>query len=333
MAPLPPRLWMRAAEPSALSQPLRAGLYMLTAAAAFSSMATMIRIASEALDPLQVVFFRNFFGLLLLSPVLIRDGGALLRSPVLGLHVARGLLGLCAMTAFFTAISLAPLAEVTALGFAMPLFATLGAVVILKEKIRWRRMFALGAGFFGVMIVLAPNIGAPSFGAFVAVLAAALIGTVVIMVKILTRTESTPLISASMVVVQTPLALIPALFVWRTPDLGTLALLVAIGAAGTIGHLFWTRASALAEISQLQPFEFAKLPIAAALGYLVFAETPAPTIWIGGSVIFAATTYITWREARVAQSVRAAAAGGPSAVVDGGAYRGRRRPPDDPPAG
>lgn len=324
MAPLSPRLPIAA---PALSQPLRAALLMLTAVSAFSVMAALIRVASESMHPLQIVFFRIFFALLLLSPVLIRDGGALWRSPVLGLHIVRALIGLCAMTAFFVSLTLAPLAEVTTLGFAMPLFATLGAVLILKEQIRWRRIIALGAGFCGIMIVLGPQIGAPSVGAAAALSAAALIGVSVIMVKILTRTDSPPLIAASMVLMQAPLALIPALFVWRTPDLTTLALLIAIGAAATAGHLCWTRASSLADVSQIQPFEFAKLPIAAAIGFFAFAETPAPTIWIGGAVIFAATTYITWRETQVARSVRAAAAGGPSAVVDGGGYRARPSAP------
>lgn len=327
MALLPPR----PLSISALSPPVRAAVFMLIAVTVFSCMSAMIRLAAESLHPLQIVFFRIFFGLLILSPILIRDGRVLRRSPVLWLHVTRALLGLGAMTSFFAALSLAPLADVTALGFAMPLFATAGAVLCLGETIRWRRIAALGAGFVGVMIVLGPSIGAPSPGALIALLAAALMASTVIMVKILTRTESPELISASMVLVQAPLALIPALFVWRTPDLATLALLIAIAACGTAGHLLWTRANALADVSQIQPFEFAKLPIAALLGFILFAEVPAVTLWIGGAVIFAATTFITWREARVARSVGAASAGSAAAAVEGGAYRPRSDARDAPP--
>jgi drug/metabolite transporter (DMT)-like permease len=55
------------------------------------------------------------------------------------------------------------------------------------------------------------------------------------------------------------------------------------------------------------PYEFLKLPITAALAYLMFAEVPSVWTWLGGAVIFGASIYIAHREARVAR-VRPAAA-------------------------
>lgn len=288
-----------------LSPALLAALLMLFAVVCFSAMAILIRMASDTIHPLQIVFFRNFFALLLFTPLLARGGLRMLKSPQIGLHLLRGANGLMAMTAFFTALSLIPAAEVTALGFTMPLFATIGAVIWLGEVVRWRRIAALGVGFGGVMIVLWPNIGAPSVGMGLALAAAALIAAAAVMVKMLTRTDSPASISIWMVLVQTPLALIPALFVWRTPVWSELVILLAIAAFGSAAHLAWARASSLVEISQLQPIEFAKLPIVALLGFLLFAESPSLETWIGGGVIFAATTVITWREAQLARSARA----------------------------
>ncbi len=80
--------------------------------------------------------------------------------------------------------------------------------------------------------------------------------------------------------------------------------LVCLAGAGTIGHLMWTRACAMVEISQLQPLEFVKLPLIAALGFLLFDEVPSLWIWLGGAVIFASTAYITHREAQLARRRR-----------------------------
>lgn len=289
--------------------PARAYAHMLAAMVGFSVMALLIRLASAELPPLQIVFFRNFFALLLFLPLLLRRGLGFLRSPQLGLHLLRGVNGLAAMTCYFTALAFAPLAEVTALGFAMPLFATLGAAAFLGEQLRWRRMLALAMGFVGVLIVLWPKLGAPTLGAGLALGAAALIGSAVVMVKKLTATDSPAQIAIWMVLVQTPIALVPALYVWVAPSWTALGLMLGVAAAGSLAHLSWTRASSLAEVGMLQPIEFVRLPLVAALAFMLFDETPTAWTWAGGAAIFAATSYIAWRENRIAtQAARETAA-------------------------
>jgi drug/metabolite transporter (DMT)-like permease len=100
-----------------------------------------------------------------------------------------------------------------------------------------------------------------------------------------------------MVVMQMPIALVPMLFVWEMPSLESWIYLWVMAFAGTAAHLLFTRACSMVEITSLQPLEFAKLPFAVVLAWLVFDELPDMFIWIGGAIIFASTAYITRREA------------------------------------
>jgi drug/metabolite transporter (DMT)-like permease len=285
-------------------QPLAATLFMLAAMGFFVSMGVFIRYAAEQIHTLEVVFFRNFFALLILSPLILRSGGAILKTANLKLHLLRGGLNVVGMVAGFTALTMIPLAEATALGFAAPLFATIGAIFILGEVVRARRMAALAAGFTGVLVVLGPSLGGISVGAMLALTNAMLLAVVALIVKRLTKTDSVETIIIYMVLLPTPVSLIPALFVWTWPDLMTLFWLVCLAGAGTIGHYCWTRASSLAELSLLQPLEFAKLPLTALAGFLIFSEMPGITVWIGGAIIFASTAYITRRESMLARAAR-----------------------------
>jgi drug/metabolite transporter (DMT)-like permease len=106
-----------------------------------------------------------------------------------------------------------------------------------------------------------------------------------------------------MALLQTPMALIPALFYWEWPNLITWIWLFCLAGTGTAGHLMYTKAIELAEVSQLQPLDFVRLPIIAVFGYLFFSEEPTIWIWIGGAIIFLATAYVTHREAATARKL------------------------------
>lgn len=283
---------------------VRATCLMLLAMAFFTSMSVFIRLSAEDLHALVVVFWRNFLAVVLLLPWLVRRGRFAMRTRRLPLIAARSVVNVVGMAAGFTAITLIPLAQATSLGFTAPLWTTLGAVLVLGEVIRMRRMAALLAGFVGVLIVLRPGFEELSTGALLALTNAFLLAITTLIVKRLTTTEHPEAIVAWMVILQSPLALVPALFVWDWPSLAGWGWLFALAGAGTIGHVCWTRAVQLGEVSQLQPLEFTKLPLVALLAFLVFSEVPTAWTWIGGTLIFAATGYISLREAQLARERR-----------------------------
>jgi drug/metabolite transporter (DMT)-like permease len=275
--------------------------FMLGAMFCFSTMGVFIKLSSVQLHPLVTVFFRNFIALVILLPWIYRQGPGLFKTSRKRLYTARAAFNVVGMAAGFTAITLIPLAEATALSFTAPLFATLGAFLILGEIVRKRRIIALFFGFIGMLIILRPGIEAISFGALLAIANAITIAITIIIVKKLTTTETPATIVAYMALLQTPMALIPALFYWQWPNWNTCVWLICLAGAGTAGHLFYTKAIQLADVSQLQTIDFVRLPIIALLGFLFFSETPTVWIWIGGLVIFSSTAYVTHREAMLAK--------------------------------
>lgn len=279
-----------------LPQPVRATIYVVGAMVCFSVLAVLVRLATSRLPVLEVVFFRNFFALLYLLPVMMRRK-RLLVSTHRRLHILRAFLAFGAMYCMFTALTLVPLSEATALNFTMPLFATVGAVALLGERIRVRRVLALVVGFVGVLLVLRPGVAVISSGALFAIAGALLIALSTLLVKRLTDWDDPMTIALWMVVLLTPMSLAPALLVWQWPTPQDLLLLIALAAAALAGHVLWIYALALAEVSHLQPFEFLRLPMVAVAAWLLFGETTTVWIWAGGGVIVLSTAYIARREA------------------------------------
>jgi drug/metabolite transporter (DMT)-like permease len=99
----------------------------------------------------------------------------------------------------------------------------------------------------------------------------------------------------------TPMTFVPALFVWTWPTLGQLLLLLGVGVFATLNQRFLSRAFATADATAVLPFGFTRLPFAAIIGFLVFNELPDIWVWVGGTIIFAASVYITHHEIRAAR--------------------------------
>jgi len=272
---------------------------MLTSAFCFSITTAMIRHVSASLAPLEIAFFRSVFGVVVLAPWFWHHGLSALRTERIGLHVLRGLVGGVAMLTWFYALSVIPLAQAVALSFTTPLLATIAAAVILGELIRLRRWTATVVGFIGTMIILRPGSQAIDAGAILVLVSATALAVNVVLVKILSRTESPAAIVAQFGVFMVPVTLVPALFVWSWPTVSELGWLVLVGTFATLSHLCRARALALADVSAVVQYDFTRLPVIALVGYILFSEVPDSWTWVGAAVIFASTVYITHREIQV----------------------------------
>ena len=296
-----------AAQPAATdsSAVLQAAACMAAACCFFGLMNACVRLAGNAgLDTMQIVFFRNFFALAAMLPWLMATHFEGARTARLAAHARRSILGLTAMVMWFFSVALLPLSEATALNFTFPLFGTILAAAILKERVRVRRWSATLAGFLGVLIVLQPWGASLSWPSFLPIAAAFFMACSAIAVKQLSATESPGTVVFYMNLFMTPISLIPALFVWQWPDWQTWLVLLALGSFAAISHLALTRAYALAEASFLQPLDYLRLPIVAALAYLLFGEVPSDWLWPGAAVIAGAGIYIARREAQLAKASR-----------------------------
>lgn len=271
---------------------------MLATTLIFTAMQVTVRRVAEDLHPFEVAFLRNVFGLAVLFPLFLRSGFSVLRTSKLKLHAARAILQTAAMLFFFTALTLAPLSEVVALSFTSPLFATVLAILILREKAGIRRWAALLAGFAGALIILRPGVAVVGLGPLLVVCSSLVWGGAMTFIKVLGRTDSSLTITAYMGLFMVPLSFVPALFVWEWPSLDILPLLLLIGVFGATGHLALAQAFKEADTTAVMPFDFMRLIWASILGFIVFAEVPDIWTWAGGSVIFGSAIYIAFREAR-----------------------------------
>lgn len=287
--------------PPSLAPTTRAALWVVAGGACSTLMNILIREAAQELHPFEVTFFRCLFGLVVLVPWLMRVGIGSLRTTKAWFYTLRAAVSLVSMLSWFYGITLVPLATATALNFTAPLFAIAGAALVLGETVRLRRWAAVGAGFLGVLVIVRPGAAALDPNLLYILLSAATMGMGVVTVKFLSRSESATAIVTYMVLYSAPLALIPALFVWRWPSLPTLGWLVALGAIGTAAHFCVARAYGGADASACAPFEFLRMPLTALLAYLVFGEITDLWTWVGAAVIAGASIYVAHREAQLAR--------------------------------
>jgi drug/metabolite transporter (DMT)-like permease len=120
-------------------------------------------------------------------------------------------------------------------------------------------------------------------------------------VKFTTRSDHPDTVVFYLMVYVTPMTFVPALFVWTWPNLGQLLLLTGVGVFATLNQRFLSRAFATTDATAVLPFDFARLPFAAIIGFLVFAELPDIWVWVGGAVIFASSVYTAHHEAHEAR--------------------------------
>ena len=279
----------------------RAALLMLGSTLFFGLMAVVIRLASETLHTFEIAFFRNFFGLAAAMPLLIRHGPGLLKTTQLPRYFIRCVVGVLSMFCGFWAIGHLPLAQAVSLSYSTPLFVTVAAVWLLHEQVRARRWAAVIVGFIGVMVIVRPGSEGFSAGSLVALSAAVLSGLVSIQIKQLSHTEPADRIVLWTTLLWVPLSLGPALFVWEWPHGITWLWVAAAGVFGTGGHMLWTRALKLGDVSALTPISFMQLPVVAVFAYFLFDEQLDRWTVLGATIIFGANAYIAHREAQLAR--------------------------------
>jgi drug/metabolite transporter (DMT)-like permease len=265
------------------------GVALMLLVALFGAIdAVIVRQVSPDVHPFVIGFTRSLFGLLVVLPWIL-SRPSMLESSYRFLHAVRAALKLLSLVSFFAAFALAPLADVTAIAFTAPIFVTVGAWVFLAEKPRAMRVLAVAIGFVGVVFVLRPGQGGVSAGLLFALVGALQTAVIQLMLKPMSGRDSTETLVAWNLILTVPIALVPAFWFWTAPTAGQWLLLALQGALGALNMGLVTRAFSLAEASLIVPIDFLRLPIVAALAFVIFGQTVPATTWIGGTVIFAAT--------------------------------------------
>ena len=273
-------------------------ILMIVSGLCFVIMHSAVKFLSQEIHPFEIAFFRNVFVALVLAPIIISHGCKIFVTKQPKIHIYRILLNSVALICFFYGLSITALAEATALGFTVPIFATLLSILFLKEKIRLRRFTALIVGFIGTLVVLRPDISI-EIGSLFIILSSVLWSICLIFIKQLTKTDNAITISLYAGIGLVPATLFVAIPVWTNPTIHQILILFFISFAGTLAQTLMNSAFERGEVAMLLPFDFLRLIWSALLGYTLFFETPEITLWLGGILILGSTCYIAWREMRL----------------------------------
>lgn len=272
-------------------------MLMVLSVSLFTGSHGFVRGVGASIHPFEVAFFTSLFSFAFYLPWLLRTRFRPMRTSKFRIHFVRSFVNAGAVGAWYTALSLTPLADATALMLTSPLFVTLGAVMFLGERARLRRWIALGIGISGALFIIRPGFQTVSIGFLFVLLSIILGGGSRIFAKHLTRWDKPVTIGAWVALLQIPITFLMAVYFWRWPDLNQLAMLIAVGLLVGGAHFTMALAYNRTEVSALEPFNFMRLIIAALIGFLAFSEVPDIWTWVGGAIIIASTSYIARREA------------------------------------
>ncbi|MGB5082459.1 MAG: DMT family transporter [Burkholderiales bacterium] len=275
-----------------LSANLRGAAFVIVGAFVLILMASLVKQLGKSLPVFEVLFVRFLVGLLLLLPVIWRLGFERLRTKKLHLHLVRGFVGFMGNLCFFIALVNMAIADTVSIQFARPLILAVIASVFLGEVIGARRGIVTVVGFAGVLMIARPFGGGFEPWALVALTGTIFGSLVVLMIKLLSRTEPTLVIMFYFALFTTLFAAIPAAMTWQTPTWTELALLVLCGALGIVGQSLFTHGVGLGETSFVMPFDYLRIVYSFILGFVWFAEVPGFWSFAGAAVIIASSLYL-----------------------------------------
>ena len=280
----------------ALSGNLRGSLTIFVAAALFALMAALLKLAGETIHVTQILLIRQIVMTAIVAPAIFRHFPGCLRTARLDLQIIRVFGALVAMLAGFYAVIHMPLADAMAIGFAKAFFVTIFAIFFLSEVVGVRRWAAVAIGFVGVLLMIRP--GTENFDpvSLLALLGAAGAGFVMVIIRILGRTDA-PITTLSYQAILVGIAMIiPAWIFWKAPNQTEWFLLIGIGVISYFAQMLNIYAYKWGEASYLAPLDYTRLLYATLFGFLIFGTFPDAFTWVGALVIIGASLYTVRRE-------------------------------------
>lgn len=290
-------------------QPLRAITFKIISVAVFVTMQSLIKATADSIPPGEAMFFRSFFAL----PIIV-GWLALRRELATGFrtqdpmgHVWRGIVGSTSMGLGFAALGYLPLPEVTALGYATPIFVVIFAAMFLNERIRLFRLGMVALGLVGVMVVVSPRLSVATsgvsteqtLGAVLVLASAVAAAQAQVFIRKLTATETTSSIVFWFSITATLLSLITLYWGWELPTPKQATLLVSAGLLGGVGQILLTTSYRLGDASLVAPFDYVSMIFAVTIGMVFFDEWPQKTTLIGAAIVISAGVMIILRERKL----------------------------------
>ena len=271
-------------------------MWMVLTTILFVGVTATVRYLEGEVPAPQAAFLRYAIGTLLLTPSLITLIKIKPNKPLMSKFMLRGLVHSFGVTLWFYAMSVMPVAEVTAIGFLTYIFVSIGACIFLKEKLHKHRITAVIISFVGALIILRPGFKVIESGQLGMLMATVVFTASYLIAKIVSKERSSSEIVA-MLSVFTTIFLIPsAIYSWEPISLEALLILAFTALIATIGHITMTQAIKAAPMVVTQPILFLQLVWASMVGLFLFDEQFDLYVIIGGTVIMICVCYVSYRE-------------------------------------
>ena len=283
------------------SQPVRAAVWIIGTITAFSAMAVAGREIIGDLDTFELMFYRSLIGLVIVLTVArIAGTTGQISTKKLHIHLIRNISHFTGQNLWFYAIAVIPLTQVFALEFTSPIWAMFLAVIVLGERLTATRLISAALGLTGILIITRPWGITPCPGTIAAALAAIGFAGTNIFTRLLTRSQSITSILFWLTAMQTVFGLVTAMWDGHmaVPGSDNLFWLLVVSIGGLVAHFCLTMAVSLAPVAVVAPVDFARLPVIALVGLLVYAEPVEFVVLIGACIIFAANYLNIMAESR-----------------------------------
>lgn len=274
---------------------IKAILLMFCWATSFVSAMSLNKLVDKAIPTEIIVLYRLFFGFLWLSPFLIKKRKTIYKTPVIHLHLMRSLLTTFTMGCTYYAYRNIPLGLATSIGLSGPLFTTLLAALLLKEKLSLKKISLIITGYLGVLCVVNPHLGEsiPTQAIFIDILGNISIGLIIVLMKQITKTDSVETALFYNTFFTLIFCFLYAYSNLCIPSQETLLLLVDIGLLGICTQFFYIKAISYEEASFVSPLEYFRIVVGIPVGLIFFQETIQTLDILGTFIIMATTYYLT----------------------------------------
>lgn len=280
-----------------MNQTQKGILIKIAAVGAFAIMDACLKYLSEHYGSFQVAFFRGIAALpFIIALVSWKGSWSDMKSTQWKLHILRTVMAISMLAAIVFAFRELPLADAYSIFYAAPLFVTLLSVIWLKETVGRHRWTALAVGMCAVLFMFQPS----GVGLSAAVLAC-LYGTfiyavLIIMLKIMHRTENTLSLTFNFTLYLTIGAAFLAVIDWQPLQMEDIIWLGLLGLSGAAAQVLLTEAYRIAPASSLAPFEYSSILWAIVIGWLIWSDVPGIIMLISSVILILTGIYILKRE-------------------------------------
>ena len=286
-----------------MNQSLVGIFWMVITTILFVAVTASVRFLDGEVPAPQAAFMRYLIGTLLLTPALISLIKVKPNRSLMKKFLIRGVVHSIGVTLWFYAMSVMPVAEVTAIGFLTYIFVSIGACLFLNEKLHKHRLTAIVISFIGALIILRPGFKEIGNGQIGMLIATIVFTLSYLIAKIVSKERSSAEIVA-MLSLFTTIFLIPtAIYSWEPLSIKALVVLTFTAVIATLGHITMTKAIKSAPMVVTQPILFLQLVWASMVGLFIFDENFDPFVILGGTVIMICVCYVSYREHKLGKKI------------------------------